>query len=306
MNATERAAWISARREYLGATELADITLARLGLRGYASPFQIYQQKVGLAEPEPEKARGEWGPLEFGSRQESIVAEWYSEASGYQVEPVPEVLRHPEYPFLGANIDRRIVGERAGLECKTADKFEQFKDEKWGSGTDEDDDRVPPRHFIQCSIYLAITEWEWWALAALFGGNHPRKFRIEPDKKIIADVIAIGVDFWRNNVEKRIPPAAVDSADLRRKWKDSIGGSMLEVDSRTADLVSQYREAKAEQKAITEKASRLQAEIGDVLGPHEILTYNGQELLTWKTQENKGYVVQPYSSRVMRLKAVKK
>jgi putative phage-type endonuclease len=300
VNKTEREEFLRTRHEYLGGTDIADLALAKIGLRGYRTPFQLYQEKLQLCEPEDLSAEER---IDFGNRLEPVLRQWFSDKTGKQVVTVPEPISHPQYPFIRANIDGRVVDESAGLECKNVDRFAALDTEKWGA--EAGDDRVPPRHFLQCMSYLACTSFERWYLAACIGGNSARVYIVEPQPEIIERVVSIAVAFWTQNVLKKIPPAAIDIEDARKKFPTSYE-SFLEADAHLAERVERLRELKAQAKDINTEVETLQGEIGEFLGPSSVLTYNGKELLTWKTQHNKGYVVEPYESRVMRLKAVKK
>jgi putative phage-type endonuclease len=299
MNPEQRKEWLRERKSYLGGTDLSDIALSQLGLRGMRTPYQVWQEKVG--EVEPQDLSGE-DRIDFGTRIEPLLRQWFSDKTGKQVVTVPEPIAHPHYPFIRANIDGRVVDESAGLECKNVDRFAALDTKKWGDGGD---DRVPPRHFLQCMSYLACTSFEKWYLCALIGGNSARIFHILPDPQIIERIVTIGVAFWTQNVLKKIPPAAVDIEDARRKFPKSYE-SFLEADAHTLERLERFRELKAQAKVLAEETDTVQGEIADYLGPHEWLTRDGEELLSWKTQQNKGYTVQPYESRVMRLKAAKK
>jgi putative phage-type endonuclease len=303
MNPEQRKAWLEERKTYLGGSELADITLASIGLKGYSTPYEIWAQKTGLA---PIEDLSDNRHIEWGNRLENEIARWYADKTGRQVMEVHETFRHPDLPFLGANIDRRIVNLPGGLECKNVDRFAAIgKDgeEKWGK--EDGSDKVPHRHFIQCMSYLATTRLEFWDLCALIGGNDPRIYTIKPDPAIIQGILKIGIDFWAL-VEKKTPPPAFDIADAKRKFPTHLAGEMIEADSHILELVDQYRQLKEEAKKAGDHAEVLQGEIADFMASNEILTYNGEPIVTWKTQQNKGYVVQPYESRVMRLKAAKK
>ncbi len=303
MNPEQRAEWLRERRTYLGGSELADIVLASIGLKGYKTPYEIWAEKMGLAEIEDLSDNRH---IEWGNRLEDSIAQWYADKTGRQVVAVNETFRHPDHPFLGANIDRRIVNLPGGLECKNVDRFAAIgKDgeEKWGR--EEGSDKVPHRHFIQCMSYLATTRLDFWDLAALIGGNDPRIYTVKPDPQIIQSILTIGIGFWAL-VEKKTAPAAFDIADAKRKFPTHLSGEMIEADAHIAELVEQYRQLKEEAKKFGDHAEKLQGEIADFMGANEILTYNAEPIVTWKTQHNKGYVVQPYDSRVMRLKAAKK
>ena len=71
--------------------------------------------------------------MHWGTLLEDVIAKEYAQVTGYDVEIEPNTIHHPEYKFLGANIDRwvdRWVNNGTYiLECKTA-SFTKAKE--WG------------------------------------------------------------------------------------------------------------------------------------------------------------------------------
>ena len=55
-----------------------------------------------------------------------------------------------------ANVDRLIVGERVGLECKNS--FRIFK-------KDWEGEEIPVAYLLQCQHYIAVTGYEAWWIA---------------------------------------------------------------------------------------------------------------------------------------------
>lgn len=54
-----------------------------------------------------------------GRDLEDYVARWMEE-TGKRVYRLPAMLYNPLYPFAHADVDSMVMGESAGLECKTA------------------------------------------------------------------------------------------------------------------------------------------------------------------------------------------
>ena len=79
-----------------------------------------------------------------------------TKTTGKRARRKNQIIRNPAYPYSLANIDRRIVGEPAGLEIKTCSPF-RLPDFKG--------DEYPPEFLAQCLHYLAVTGWERWYLA---------------------------------------------------------------------------------------------------------------------------------------------
>ncbi|MFD6510123.1 YqaJ viral recombinase family protein [Bacillus sp. NPDC060175] len=66
----------------------------------------------------------------FGNVLEEVVAKEFSKRTDLKVQRRNAIWQHPEYPWMLANVDRLIVGEKIGLECKK--KLGYFGKE-WGS-----------------------------------------------------------------------------------------------------------------------------------------------------------------------------
>ena len=118
--------WLRERKNYLGGTDLAAIA----GLSPYRTALDVYLDKTSDDITCETNAAMRWGNL-----LEDVVAKAYSEDTGYAVEIEPNTIYHPEYKFLGANIDRWVGDKEYVLECKTAGFI---KAKEWGDlGTDQ-------------------------------------------------------------------------------------------------------------------------------------------------------------------------
>lgn len=188
----------AARREYLGGSDAAAV----LGLSRWKTPLQLWAEKTGNIVPED---RSQSLPIRLGNRLEQVVAELFEEETGLQVRRITESQTHPKYPFLRAQIDRRIVGADEILEIKTASGF---KAKEW------EDDQIPAEYILQCLHQLAVTGKQRCHLACLIGGNQDfvRKV-VERDDAAIADLVRKEVEFWeRYVVPRQMPAVTADDA----------------------------------------------------------------------------------------------
>ena len=85
-----------------------------------------------------------------------------------------------------ANVDRLIVGENAGLECKTASAYSA---DKWKDG------HIPESYEIQCHHYMAVTGADAWYIACVILGKEFIWHKIERDEEIIQMLIRLESDF---------------------------------------------------------------------------------------------------------------
>ena len=170
-------------------------------------------------------------------------------------------MQHPAYPWMLANVDRLIVGERIGLECKTASEY--LKKEWEG-------EEIPVTYLLQCQHYMAVTGYEAWWIAVLIGGNKFVYKKIERDEDIIQYLINMERDFWLNHVEKDEPPmfdgSEASTRLLKQLYSESIEDSSISLGKQEELLIEARdqvdREIKALQEQKVEYENKLKAKLG--------------------------------------------
>lgn len=180
--------WLAERRKGLGGSDAAAI----LGVNPYRSALAVYMDKLGLA-PEREDSEA----MRQGRDLEQYVAERFVDATGKKVRRCNQILQHKEHDWMLANVDRLVVGEDAGLECKTTSVYNK---------TDFDRGDVPPTYYWQCQWYMAVTGHPKWYLAVLILNRSFHVFEIERNDEHIEVMTARASDFWHNNVLAGVPP----------------------------------------------------------------------------------------------------
>lgn len=258
------------RNEYMGCSELA----AAVGLNPWRTPLDVYLEKTGQV-PRADLSDNE--AVYFGNVLEDVVAQEFSRRQGFKVQRQSAEIVHPRLPFLRGHIDRRIVGRRAGLECKTAGIRQA---QHYGEiGTDE----VPAHYLIQCAAYLSITGWDEWHLAVLIGGQDFRVYKIPRDEQLIATLESRAAAFWQA-VKDRNPPDATTLAGASLLWPQDSGASVTATDE-LVDAVRRLRTLRAEIKAAEKTADEIELSVKQALGEAAVLLGpDGKPLATWKTQ----------------------
>ena len=184
----ERDEWLKLRKEGIGGSDAGAIC----GLNPYASPMSVYQDKTS-----PEITGQDNEAMRQGRDLENYVAQRFMEATGLKVRRSNVMYKSEEFPFMLADVDRMVVGESAGLECKTASAYQQ---EQWKDG------EIPPHYLIQCLHYMAVTERKCWYLAVVILGREFRYVKLERDEEMIQNLIAVEKDFWMNHVVSETMP----------------------------------------------------------------------------------------------------
>lgn len=180
--------WLERRRHTIGGSDAAAV----VGLNAFSSPYSLWAEKTG-------RIPGFAGNLatEVGTFMEEFVARKFAEESGKKVRRFNKIIYNPDYPFAHVNIDRDIVGEDAGLECKTTDSINL---KKYKNG------EYPANYYVQCVHSMAITGAKRWYLAVLIGNKEFKWFTLERDEDEIAALMAAEESFW-DHVKSDTPPS---------------------------------------------------------------------------------------------------
>lgn len=180
--------WLRYRKLGLTGTDAGTI----VGLNPYNSAAQVYQDKItdDIEEWDNEAMRQ-------GRDLEEYVARRFSEQTGLKVRRANAIYQNEEHPFMLADFDRLIVGQEAGLECKTVNAYSA---DKWADG------KVPLHYQMQVQHYLAVSGYKKWYVAALIMGREFLIREINRDEELISNLIIIEERFWINNVLARVMP----------------------------------------------------------------------------------------------------
>lgn len=184
----DRKEWLQLRKTGIGGSDAGAIC----GMNPYSSPMTVFQNKTCevLEEQDNEAVRQ-------GHDLEDYVAQRFMEATGLKVRRSNYMYRSEKYPFMIADVDRLVVGEDAGLECKTASAYNA---DKWKDG------EIPLHYIMQCYHYMAVTGKRTWYIAAVILGREFTYRKLEWDDELIRQMIEAEQDFWENHVMKKVMP----------------------------------------------------------------------------------------------------
>ncbi|WP_035430911.1 YqaJ viral recombinase family nuclease [Bacillus sp. UNC322MFChir4.1] len=265
----DRSAWLEARKQGIGGSDVAPIA----GLSKYKSPVQVFLEKTQTIEQEHIQSDAAY----FGTILEDVVAKEFTKRTDLKVQRRNAILQHPEYPWMLANVDRLIVGEKVGLECKTASEY--LKKEWEG-------EEIPAAYLLQCQHYMAVTGYEAWWIAVLIGGNKFVYKKIDRDEELIQYLIDIEKDFWINHVEKNEPPmfdgSEASTELLKQLYPDSIADSFVSLGKDAELLIEARDQLDREIKVMQEQKAEYENKLKAMLGNNEV---GGTEkyMITWKS-----------------------
>lgn len=230
--------WLQYRKMGITGTDAGAIC----GLNPYVSAFQVYQDKI---TKETENQDNE--SMRQGRDLEEYVAQRFVEETGFRVRRANAIFQNEEHPIMLADFDRLIVGQNAGLECKTVSPYSA---DKWS------DEAIPIHYQMQVQHYLATSGYDCWYIAALILGKDFIIRKIERDEEMIQYLITIEERFWNENVMKQIMP----DPDGTKNCSEQIAKLYFKSDGRkTIDLYG-VDEMLKRREELTQLINRMETE----------------------------------------------
>lgn len=276
--------WLTARMCSLGGSDMGAV----LGLNKYRSPFAVWAEKTGRVTDTADNEA-----MRQGRDLEDYVAQRFQEVSGKRVQRLNAILRNDDVPYIHANIDRRVLNESAGLECKTASVM-SMKLYKNGE--------FPESYYAQCVSYLAVTGWQRWYLAALILNRAFFVYQMTtvPDdpcpewcessvfipQSEIDELKDAAKTFWESYVIPDVPPP-VDGSDSTGKTLSELYRNADDeaVDlSDLSDLTAQYFALKRQADALKTSMETIKQTIQLRMRSAERATVGDACSVTWKPQ----------------------
>ena len=200
--------WLKWRKMGVGGSDAGAVC----GLNPYRTALEVYLDKTtGSLDLSDNEA------MRQGREFEDYVAKRFMEATGKKARRANFMYYDEKNPFMLADVDRMVVGENAGLECKTASPYLA---ERWKDG------KIPMHYQIQCHHYMSVCNADAWYIAVLIYGKEFKYQKIERDEKIQSDLIQIEKDFWEGHVLKHKMPdpdgSKLADSVLAEYFKDSL------------------------------------------------------------------------------------
>lgn len=267
MNARDN--FLIARQGGIGGSDIGAI----LGVSPFKTPVDVYLAKT---DPTPKEEQSEL--FYWGHALEAPIAARFAQEHGVQIIRPEQIARHPEHEWMVANLDGIIPGQPNGvLEIKTVSAF---GGRDWGV---EGSDEVPLAYVAQVAWYMAVMDYPYAKIAALFGGNEYREFHIDRDRELEDILIEKGREFWFNHVQANSAPEATTPGDVQRLFKRD-NGSAIVADEALFEIIEDIKASKSMAKRLESEIELLETKIKARMGEASSLVYHGQTLATWKTQ----------------------
>lgn len=261
-----RVEWLERRKKSIGGSDAAAI----VGLSNYASPYSVWAEKTGRLPDKPDNEA-----MLQGRDLEDYVARRWTEETGKRVKRINAMLYHPAYPFAHADVDRWVMGENAGLECKTTSTLDlrQFKGVEF-----------PEKYYAQCVHYMAVTGAARWYLAVLVFGREFMTFTLERDQGEIDALMEAEKEFW-GHVERDEPPAmdgTIPTTEATRSIYPQSNEKEIELFGR-GSMLHRYFQLKESAEHLAREIDRIENIIRADMGECGVGVCPGYSV-RWKTQ----------------------
>lgn len=267
--------WLRERRKGIGGSDAG----ALLGLSNFQSPYGLWAEKTEQAIPEDISDKE---AVRLGNDLEQYCADRWTEATGKKARRCNFILRNDRYPFAHANPDRLVVGESAGLECKTTSSWEIHKMVAAGE--------IPPIWLCQCYHYLMVTGYERWYLAVLCFGKGFYHFTVERDDAEINALAGAESDFWDKVTNRIAPPvdgSEATSYALQTIFSDGAAGTKADLTAVGFNIES-YNALSAKIRELELMRSEHENAIKEFMGSAESGVYRNVSI-SWKNSSRKTF-----------------
>lgn len=275
------------RKKYICSSDWAAI----LGIDPYKTTYEIYCQKIYDVEPLEVSEKAMLG-LDF----EKNLVEWLSRKIGHDINTSPDELEFIKGIFC-SHPDGIVIDTPDCAEVKMTGLCDEWEDE----GTD----RIPRHFWVQCQAHCYCGEFNAVNVAVMligFYGYDMKYYRIEQSNKFIKPAVEKCLDFWHNNVEKKIPP---DSKMPSLKFFNTIKRTPNKYVELDENLVSAYETAKKYHSDANKALEGTKALILRAFGDAEGAKLNDGRLLTFMEIKRKGFMVEDMTYRQLKFKKEK-
>jgi len=273
------------RKTFIGGSDAPAV----MSMSRWKTLLQVWAEKTGTIESE----RTESIPMMVGIALEPTVAALFTKETGLETERANERFYHSKYPFMSAEIDRKIKGERAFLEAKTCTIR---KAKEWAG-----DDEIPTEYIIQVMHDLAVTREHYdYAYIGVLIGNEDFKFRkILRDEKMIAEIEKREGMVWNSYIIPKVMPQIVTAGDkdiLYKLFPHQKPGKEVQFGDDEAKLFEMRNALYQDAITCEKQAEKIDNEIKLKMGDAET-AFAGLWRATWKEQTRKAHAVKESTFR---------
>lgn len=263
-----REEWLEHRQTGIGGSDAATV----VGLNPWGSPYALFCDKTGALPPKEDNEA-----MRQGRDLEQYVAARWCERTGKRCQRDNHMWRSTRWPWMLADIDRAVLGENAGLECKTTSVHNR---------SDFEGGEIPLHYYVQCQHYMAVLGFDRMYLAVLVLNRGFYDFVIERDDAEIERLAAAEGAFWQHVLAGDPPPIDGSEATqdaIRRMHPRETQGLVLDLPRAVDTDLDTLDALIASRKEIDEQITLLKSDVMARMGDAP-LAVTPTRKCTWATR----------------------
>lgn len=241
------------------------------GLSPYKTRAKLWLEKTRRVEQEDISGENH---IKFGNFMEDGVAKWFESESGKSVCHEPSMLIHPEHKWMAGNIDFRVVGENAILECKTAARTDE-----WGDG----ENIIPTQYLMQVAHYCACGGFDKAYIAVVFTFTRELRWYVyERNLELENKLIHLESLFWHEHVLADVPPEAINEKDIVALYPQNTSDPIIATDE-IESYVYAYKDFDCQIAGLAEEKTYMRDRLALFMQDHDsLMSASGEKLISWK------------------------
>lgn len=289
-----KAEWLRARRNFIGGSDVP--ALVGCGYRDQ-SLFLLYDEKANGRAWTPSDSLLE--KMNIGLEIEPVIRRLFKTYTSTRLLPDYKwtIRVHESVPCMGVTIDGGGYDSEHGYFVAELKNVGAHNAHQW------DGDEAPLNYEVQLQTQLACTGCEWGVLVALIGGERLVIRWRHRDDRFIAAIEKRCQEFWEQVQAREAPliEPEIITTKLMAHLHPSDNGECVsfpaEVQQIKDELVAAMEARKELDGIIEQRKATIQSWQGDA-------TYGAfpdGSCVSWRTQETRGYTVEPRTARVFRV-----
>lgn len=257
-----RAEWLAQRRTGIGGSDVAPI----LGLSPWRTPYEVWEDKTGRGEDQPDSPALYWGRL-----LEDPIRQAYADRTGLTVTKPDCMYSSVTHPFMHANLDG-IASDGSLVEFKTTSRVDG-----WG---EEGSDEIPEYYQTQVQHYMAVMGAEQTDIGVLIAGRDFRIYTVPADKELQEMLIDQEARFW-SLVKADTPPEVSTSEDASRRWRFASAKKTVAADAQMIEAWQHLCSIRSQIDNLRTEEDELKALLMNGMQDAVSLKSNGKTLASW-------------------------
>lgn len=195
-------------------------------------------------------------------------------------------ISDPQHPFMRGEADAKSDRHDMIVDCKLVGRNAE------SAYGDEGTDQIPDYYRLQLEWYAMLFNVGRLVLAVWFDsrleGEHYAEYQATRDSDLREAMRYSAEKFWRDHVEKRVPPAptAISDSDALKRLYPTNTETLRPATEAEIALIAACREVQAASKEVEERLDLLKAQLQAAIGFNEGLAF-GADKVTWKAKKGR-------------------